>query len=64
MAILVAFAVSNGLTSTLVMMSGVSLSTLAADEVDTAGTCLAFYLTLGLALGSFAWVRVANRASC
>jgi equilibrative nucleoside transporter 1/2/3 len=47
------FALSNGYLSTLIMLAAVSEPSLEDEEVEVAATCLAFYLTLGLAGGSF-----------
>ncbi|GAA5871302.1 hypothetical protein JCM1840_004407 [Sporobolomyces johnsonii] len=46
------FATSNGYISTLIMLASVVEPSLDEDEVDIAATCLAFYLTAGLASGS------------
>ncbi|GAA5892877.1 nucleoside transmembrane transporter FUN26 [Sporobolomyces salmoneus] len=46
------FSSSNGYISTLIMLASVVEPSLEADEVDIAATCLAFYLTAGLAGGS------------
>ncbi|GAA5993590.1 hypothetical protein JCM5350_008367 [Sporobolomyces pararoseus] len=46
------FSASNGYVSTLIMLASVVEPSLEADEVDIAATCLAFYLTAGLAGGS------------
>ncbi|GAA6001331.1 nucleoside transmembrane transporter FUN26 [Rhodotorula paludigena] len=51
--IMLVFAVSNGYLSTLIMLASVVEPSLEADEVEVAATCLAFYLTSGLAAGSF-----------
>ncbi|GAA5852551.1 hypothetical protein JCM5353_002900 [Sporobolomyces roseus] len=50
--IMFAFSSSNGYLSTLIMLASVVEPSLEADEVDIAATCLAFYLTAGLAGGS------------
>lgn len=47
------FAISNGYLSTLIMLAAVSEPSLEEEEVEVAATCLAFYLTCGLAGGSF-----------
>ncbi|GAA5870191.1 hypothetical protein JCM8547_006913 [Rhodosporidiobolus lusitaniae] len=47
------FAISNGYLSTLIMLASVAEPSLNDHEIDVAATCLAFYLTLGLAGGSF-----------
>ncbi|GAA5821874.1 hypothetical protein JCM11251_004754 [Rhodosporidiobolus azoricus] len=52
-AILLMFAISNGYLSTLIMLASVVEPSLDEDEIDLAATCLAFYLTLGLSIGSF-----------
>ncbi|GAA6052244.1 hypothetical protein JCM3770_007397 [Rhodotorula araucariae] len=52
-AIMLVFAVSNGYFSTLIMLASVVEPSLEPDEVEVAATCLAFYLTAGLAIGSF-----------
>ncbi|BGP38966.1 hypothetical protein JCM10449v2_002904 [Rhodotorula kratochvilovae] len=52
-AIMLVFAVSNGYFSTLIMLASVVEPSLEPDEVEVAATCLAFYLTAGLAVGSF-----------
>ncbi|GAA5880736.1 hypothetical protein JCM16303_004332 [Sporobolomyces ruberrimus] len=46
------FSSSNGYISTLIMLASVVEPSLETDEVDIAATCLAFYLTAGLAGGS------------
>ncbi|GAA5874876.1 hypothetical protein JCM3774_006553 [Rhodotorula dairenensis] len=51
-AIMLAFSVSNGYISTLIMLASVVEPTLEEDEIEVAATCLAFYLTLGLSVGS------------
>ncbi|GAA5966251.1 hypothetical protein JCM8115_006426 [Rhodotorula mucilaginosa] len=51
-AIMLAFAVTNGYISTLIMLASVVEPTLEEDEIEVAATCLAFYLTLGLSVGS------------
>ncbi|GAA6014706.1 hypothetical protein JCM10207_006910 [Rhodosporidiobolus poonsookiae] len=51
--IMLLFAISNGYISTLVMLASVVEPSLDEHEIDIAATCLAFYLTLGLAAGSF-----------
>ncbi|GAA5989365.1 hypothetical protein JCM11641_004200 [Rhodosporidiobolus odoratus] len=55
------FAISNGYLSTLIMLASVVEPSLEENEIDFAATCLAFYLTLGLACGSF--LSFAVRAS-
>ncbi|GAA5895049.1 hypothetical protein JCM6882_008272 [Rhodosporidiobolus microsporus] len=60
-AIMLLFALSNGYISTLIMLASVVEPSLEEDEIDLAATCLAFYLTLGLAAGSF--LSFAVRAS-
>ncbi|GAA5889996.1 hypothetical protein JCM8208_001191 [Rhodotorula glutinis] len=52
-AIMLAFSLSNGYLSTLIMLASVVEPSLEQDEVEVAATCLAFYLTSGLAVGSF-----------
>ncbi|GAA98152.1 uncharacterized protein L969DRAFT_46815 [Mixia osmundae IAM 14324] len=52
--LLLLFAISNGYISTLIMITGVGTPELEQHEIDTAATLLAFALTAGLALGSFA----------
>ncbi|GAA5927518.1 hypothetical protein JCM3775_006006 [Rhodotorula graminis] len=52
-AIMLAFSLSNGYLSTLIMLASVVEPSLEPDEVEVAATCLAFYLTSGLAVGSF-----------
>lgn len=51
--IMFVFAISNGYLSTLIMLAAVAEPSLEDEEVEVAATCLAFYLTLGLASGSF-----------
>ncbi|GAA5992691.1 hypothetical protein JCM10908_006882 [Rhodotorula pacifica] len=51
-AIMLAFAVSNGYLSTLIMLASLVEPSLEEDEIEVAATCLAFYLTLGLSVGS------------
>ncbi|BGP14956.1 hypothetical protein JCM10213_007242 [Rhodosporidiobolus nylandii] len=51
--IMFTFALSNGYISTLIMLTSVVEPSLEEHEIDVAATCLAFYLTLGLACGSF-----------
>ncbi|KAM0745979.1 nucleoside transporter [Meredithblackwellia eburnea MCA 4105] len=46
------FSVSNGYVSTLIMLAAIKEESLEENEVDVAATCLAFYLTSGLAVGS------------
>ncbi|GAA6060265.1 hypothetical protein JCM10212_003965 [Sporobolomyces blumeae] len=50
--IMFVFASTNGYFSTLIMLASVVEPSLEEDEVDVAATCLAFYLTAGLAGGS------------
>lgn len=42
---MLAFALSNGYASTLIMLAAVVEPTLNDQEVDIAATCMAFYLT-------------------
>ncbi|SCZ98680.1 BZ3500_MvSof-1268-A1-R1_Chr7-1g09240 [Microbotryum saponariae] len=48
------FSLSNGYLSTLIMLATVIEPSLDEHEIDTAATCVSFYLTFGLAFGSFA----------
>ncbi|KAH9812077.1 nucleoside transporter-domain-containing protein [Melampsora americana] len=51
--ILSLFAISNGFTSTLLMIAGVAEPSLEPEEIAVAATCMSLYLTSGLAMGSF-----------
>ncbi|EGG06028.1 uncharacterized protein MELLADRAFT_87542 [Melampsora larici-populina 98AG31] len=51
--ILSLFAISNGYTSTLLMIAGVAEPSLEPEEIAVAATCMSLYLTSGLAMGSF-----------
>ncbi|GAA6029782.1 hypothetical protein JCM8097_001047 [Rhodosporidiobolus ruineniae] len=52
--IMLLFAISNGYISTLLMLAAVLEPSLDEDEIDIASPSMAFYLTAGLAFGSFA----------
>ncbi|KAI5475437.1 nucleoside transporter [Pseudohyphozyma bogoriensis] len=52
MLLMLLFSITNGYISTLIMLAGLIEPSLEEDEVDIAATCLAFYLTSGLAAGS------------
>ncbi|SGY79544.1 BQ5605_C008g05158 [Microbotryum silenes-dioicae] len=54
LAIMFLFSLSNGYLSTLIMLATVIEPSLDEHEIDTAATCVSFYLTFGLAFGSFA----------
>ncbi|KAL8290263.1 hypothetical protein RQP46_003202 [Phenoliferia psychrophenolica] len=52
MLLMLTFSISNGYFSTLIMLAAIQDPSLEENEIDVAATCLAFYLTSGLAIGS------------
>ncbi|KAK4702309.1 hypothetical protein P7C70_g3917, partial [Phenoliferia sp. Uapishka_3] len=52
MILMFTFSLTNGYLSTLIMLAAIVDPSLEENEIDIAATCLAFYLTSGLAIGS------------